>query len=306
MRDAFGSCAHADVRAAVPAAGNVGHANRGLHGGTEIGYTKGNSLTTLLGTTTDGRTLTYDASLYEFYLDDEQASFGDVQMLDARNWLRWRADVLRDWFVHIDSAALVACNARARSLAASRALGGAGRPKAALPARKAEAQIVSGNAAQESAGSAAAAGEPAATGSGSARTESADGERAQIESAAGDSARPVATANESARAEQASVEPEIREPVVVRLKSALSQSFKSKEGKLAKDKSFDLFSCIDAPVFFSKLSGTPYVIVSEDGRVEVFKGLESGSHVVQVQAVPQEAYDNVDVVETITIEVRVK
>ena len=266
----------------MPAAGNVGHANRGLHGGTEIGYTKGNSLTTLLGTTTDGRTLTYDASLYEFYLDDEQASFGDVQMLDARNWLRWRADVLRDWFVHIDSAALVACNARARSLAASRALGGAGQPRTALPARKGEAQVES--IAGDSARTVAAACEPTC----------------------GEPAASRSAANEPTRVEQAASEPELREPVVVRLKSSLSQSFKSKEGRLAKDKSFDLLSCIDAPVTFSKLSGTPYVIVSDDGRVEVFKGLESGSHVVRAQAVPQEAFDNVDVVETITIEVRVK
>ena len=96
-------------------------------------------MTTLLGTTADGRTLTYDASLYEFFLDGEQASFADAQMLDARGFLRWRADVLRDWFVHIDSTALASCNARARALAAARGADralGAGRTRAALPARQ--------------------------------------------------------------------------------------------------------------------------------------------------------------------------
>ena len=72
-------------------------------------------MSTLLGTTTDGRELTYDASLYEFSLAGELASFDDVRMLDARNWVRWRADVLRDWFVRIVPADLEACNRRARA-----------------------------------------------------------------------------------------------------------------------------------------------------------------------------------------------
>lgn len=70
---------------------------------------------TSLGTTADGRVFTYDASLYEFYLDGGSAAFADVQMLDSRNWIRWRAPELRDWFVHIDAAALYSCNRRARA-----------------------------------------------------------------------------------------------------------------------------------------------------------------------------------------------
>ena len=242
-------------------------------------------MTTLLGTTADGRTLTYDASLYEFFLDGEQASFADAQMLDARGFLRWRADVLRDWFVHIDSTALASCNARARALAAARGADralGAGRTRAALPARQDEGRADSGYA--EPASAEALASEPV---------------RAEVASS-------EPTAEERRENEPVVAASETREPVVIRLKSAFSQSFKSKGGKLAKDKSFELSSCIDAPVFFSKMSGTPYVIVSEEGEVDVFWGLESGLHVIQAQAVPKETYENVSVIETIAIEVRVK
>ncbi len=79
-------------------------------------------MSTHLGSTSDGRALAYDASLYEFWLDGERAAFADVQMLDTRNWIRWRAPALRDWFRHIIPADLDACNKRAR--AASRAAAG--------------------------------------------------------------------------------------------------------------------------------------------------------------------------------------
>ena len=73
-------------------------------------------MSTLLGTTSDGRTLTYDAALYEFSLDGELTSFADLRTFDDRNWIKWRASQLRDWFRQIVPEDLDACNRRARSM----------------------------------------------------------------------------------------------------------------------------------------------------------------------------------------------
>ena len=68
-----------------------------------------------LGTSADGRSLTYDADRYEFRLGDRIASFDDVRALESRDWIRWRAPELRDWFVKIDRDAFIECNRAARS-----------------------------------------------------------------------------------------------------------------------------------------------------------------------------------------------
>ena len=113
-------------------------------------------MSTHLGSTSDGRALAYDASLYEFWLDGERAAFADVQMLDTRNWIRWRAPALRDWFRHIIPADLDACNKRAR--AAARAAVGAGvgsANPASARAVKAESAAAGAFAGQTSTGDAA-------------------------------------------------------------------------------------------------------------------------------------------------------
>ena len=68
-----------------------------------------------LGTSADGRALTYDAQRYEFQLGSQLASFDDVRALESRDWIRWRAPELRDWFTKIDREALASCNEAARS-----------------------------------------------------------------------------------------------------------------------------------------------------------------------------------------------
>ena len=66
-----------------------------------------------LGSCTDGRLLTYDASLYEFHLAQKPAELSEVRALDARAQVRWRAAEMRDWFRRINDADLAACHERA-------------------------------------------------------------------------------------------------------------------------------------------------------------------------------------------------
>ncbi|MBQ9003291.1 MAG: hypothetical protein IJ087_15690 [Eggerthellaceae bacterium] len=66
-----------------------------------------------LGTCTDGRLLTYDASLYEFRLAQRPAELAEVRALDARAQVRWRAAEMRDWFKRINGDDLAACHDRA-------------------------------------------------------------------------------------------------------------------------------------------------------------------------------------------------
>ena len=68
-----------------------------------------------LGTSADGRSLTYDADRYEFHLGKQLASFDDVCALESRDWIRWRAPELRDWFVKLDRDAFIECNRTAQS-----------------------------------------------------------------------------------------------------------------------------------------------------------------------------------------------
>ena len=62
-------------------------------------------------------------------------------MLDAHNWVRWRAPQLRDWFQHIVAADLEACNKRARMQ--TRKAGGAGAASAAAEQVRASASAES-------------------------------------------------------------------------------------------------------------------------------------------------------------------
>ncbi|MBQ9003292.1 MAG: hypothetical protein IJ087_15695 [Eggerthellaceae bacterium] len=68
-----------------------------------------------MGTSADGRALTYDADRYEFKLGSQAASFDDVCALESRDWIRWRAPELREWFVKLDREAFIASNRAARS-----------------------------------------------------------------------------------------------------------------------------------------------------------------------------------------------
>ena len=68
-----------------------------------------------MGTSADGRALTYDADRYEFKLGAQRASFDDVCALESRDWIRWRAPELRDWFVKLDRDAFIASNRAAQS-----------------------------------------------------------------------------------------------------------------------------------------------------------------------------------------------
>ena len=66
-----------------------------------------------LGTCKDGRILSYDASLYEFYLADKVATLDEVRALDRHAHIHWRANEMRDWLARINADDLVACHERA-------------------------------------------------------------------------------------------------------------------------------------------------------------------------------------------------
>ena len=59
-----------------------------------------------LGICVDGRTLTYDARLYEFRLARELVSLQDLRALDAHAHIRWAALEQRDWFRRINASDL--------------------------------------------------------------------------------------------------------------------------------------------------------------------------------------------------------
>ena len=67
----------------------------------------------LLGTCRDGRSLAYDASLYEFTLAGKPATLSEVRALDAHALVSWRANELRDWLARIVPDDLEACRQRA-------------------------------------------------------------------------------------------------------------------------------------------------------------------------------------------------
>ncbi len=67
----------------------------------------------LLGSTSEGRQLFYDAALYEFRIGRSLASYGEVRALDAAAQISWGAPEQRDWFYHIDLAMLDRCNREA-------------------------------------------------------------------------------------------------------------------------------------------------------------------------------------------------
>lgn len=266
---------------------------------------------TSLGTTVDGRAFTYDASRYEFYLDGEATAFADVKMLESRNWVRWRATALRDWFAHIDAAALDACNRRVRAARF-------GQVRGALPhhARAAASAAVGNKTAQqvdtlvyrsdnESVASVDANGIVMVHGSGTAsifahreRGGSKGAEVKLVGIMVPNMQRDMPTA--------ASAAVSAVDAACLPLRSCVARSFKSKDGKLSKNKSFSLASSIDAPVLYKKTSGTSYVAVSEDGTVDVFKGLETGLHAIVVQATPVHQPSAMNVIETITVEINVK
>ena len=66
-----------------------------------------------LATCVDGRTLLYDATLYEFRLERDLVSYADVSALDKHAHLHWNAPEQRDWFRKINPADLDRCNRRA-------------------------------------------------------------------------------------------------------------------------------------------------------------------------------------------------
>lgn len=72
-----------------------------------------------LGSSVDGRALTYDVALYEFRLARELVSLEDVRELDAHAHIRWLALEQRDWFRRINPADFVRCNRTALARAGS-------------------------------------------------------------------------------------------------------------------------------------------------------------------------------------------
>lgn len=66
-----------------------------------------------LGTISDGRRLSYDATLYEFRIERELATYAELLALDRRGHVRWAAPEQRDWFRRLDPALLDRCNRRA-------------------------------------------------------------------------------------------------------------------------------------------------------------------------------------------------
>lgn len=100
-----------------------------------------------LGASADGRTLEYDADLYEFWLSNQPVSYDDVRALDARDWIRWCDPRLREWFVKIERDALAACHRRA--VQAAGAAGVAGAVQAGAPSSVALASMADSGASAE-------------------------------------------------------------------------------------------------------------------------------------------------------------
>ena len=348
-------------------------------------------MSTLLGTASDGRTLKYDAALYEFSLGGERATFDDVQMLDARNWVRWRAPELREWFQHINASDLAACNRQARALVAMPAaetriranaataagaipvaagqasnhvraratasLGAQavapGRTGASRVSQKAAAYAYAGEwlayrSSNERVASVDAQGVVRIAGPGSTDLyicrENAAGKGAEVKIATivvdGRSSAPIAqaanqplksliqksvgqsgsaqTANAPKmplRGQAASItagQPGAPVPyaneshaLAVTYTSSIAKSYKSKSGKLSKDKQIQLESHVGPQAVFTKVSGSPKVSVTEDGCVCIPKGTKSGLYEAEV-AVAAQSVQSGAMREIVTVQIEVR
>ena len=197
-----------------------------------------------LGTSADGRSLTYDHSRYEFRLAKQPVSFDDVRALESRDWIRWRAPELREWFVKIDRDAFIACNRAAHEQVAP------ARPQTSLIYRSSNPAVASVD----------AAGRVTVRGNGTADIIAA---------------RPTDTEFVSA----------VRLVTVVSTASSaceVRESFKSKGGVLAKDKSFRLPVLPEGADGYEKVSGSDSITVSPSGKVTVGKGTRRGLHTAEI------------------------
>lgn len=257
---------------------------------------------TSLGTTTDGRVLVYDADLYVFSLDGQEASFGDVRTLDARNWIRWRAPELCAWFRRIDPVALEACYRRARAVrthleyrstnpavAQVDAQGNVtvcGQGTTEIQARwvnaagpGAEGRLVTihvdERALPDSGGEASYAGAALPGMVGEASHDDAPdpfGEReASTPSVCDDG-----------------LEQKAYRPASVPPMSHVMKSYRSKNGKLAKDKLLVLNARQSGRIVFRKVEGPAEVSVLPNGELIVRKGLKKGVHIVVVEVAAED------------------
>lgn len=232
----------------------------------------------ILGTSADGRALTYEHSRYEFRLAKQVITFDDVCTLESRDWIRWRAPELREWFVKIDRDAMIACNKAAAeaALAAERA-----RPK--LRYRSTNPSVASVD----------EAGRVIVRGPGETSIIAARAEDTNFVSAV----RLVTIVYEGGPAASTGA-PAVGGVCEVR------ESYKSKGGVLAKKKSFNLPQLPLGASGYQKIAGSECLSVSPAGQVTVAKGTPRGQHAAEVSVCGVDASSAG--VTTIIVQVEVK
>ena len=199
-----------------------------------------------LGTSADGRQLAYDASRYEFQLSQQPVSFDDVCALERRDWIRWRAPELREWFVKIDRGAIIECNRAARE----KALGAQAQPQR-FRYRSSDPSVATVD----------SSGRVRVCGIGVAEILAARASDV-------DFAAPVRLVTIDTGMHDGTRE--------------VRERFKAKGGKLPKAKSFKLPKAADGTCTYEMASGDPGISVSSSGKVTAEKGLVRGLHTAEV------------------------
>lgn len=220
-------------------------------------------LTMKLGISADGRQLTYDAARYEFRLAKQLVSFDDMRALESRDWIRWRAPELREWFMKIDRESFLTCNRTAAAAAEAEAAAAAAAESAAVnsaaPIQKRTSLLYRSS--DPTVATVDANGRVFVRGEGVAEIVAARADDTGFSSPL----RLVTIVSENTSSTR-----EVRE------------SFKSKGGSLPKAKSFKLPKLPSEASGYEKVSGSDSISVSASGKVTVEKGAKRGLHTAEV------------------------